>query len=165
MNIRIVLHNSFTLQALLAEVHHIYAKTQLSPQIIHDLDQVHDNLRRQQALQDRRRPALDNFATRRAKALANLTPWDRQPAAAAALLARATSSAPQEPWPAQRRRIEPAVQTAPAAAAAAVDESVDLTLDVPALERPTFLSDEDFNLDDIPGCDFNGDPFSPISLD
>ena len=97
--------------------------------------------------------------------LANLTPWDRQPAAAAAPLARAASSAPQDPRPAQRRRIEPAVQTAPTAAAAAADESVDLTLDVPALERPTFLSDEDFNLDDIPGCDFNGDLFSPISLD
>ena len=98
--------------------------------------------------------------------LANLTPWDRQPAAAAAApLARAASSAPQDPQPAQRRRIEPAVQTTPAAAAAAADESVDLTLDVPALEQPTFLSDEEFNLDDIPGCDFNGDPFSPLSLD
>ena len=79
----------------------------------------------------------------------------------AAAAARAASTAPQDPRPAQRRHVEAEAPTALVAAAAVDDPFVDLTLDVPELESPSFL--EDLDLGDIPPCSYMGDPFSPVS--
>jgi len=139
----------------------------LSLALVQGLEEVQGALQRRHAQLQHHRPALESFQARPAEALANLTPWDRTANTAAVPLAaapaRAAGAAPEDPRPAQRRRVEAEAQAAPVAAASTDQPAVDLTRDVPELEPPAFL--EDLDLVGLPDYDYSGDPFSPINVD
>ena len=166
-NIRLVLHSSFSPRGVFDEIHRVYRNTALSPALVQGLEEAQGALQRRHAQLQHHRPALEGFSARPAEALANLTPWDRTANTAAVPLAaapaRAAGAAPEDPRPAQRRRVEAEAQAAPVAAASADHPSVDLTHDVPGLEPPAFL--DDLDLVGLPDCNYSGDPFSPINVD
>jgi hypothetical protein len=166
-NIQLVLHSSFSPRGVFDEIHRVYRNTALSPALVQGLEEVQGALQRRHAQLQHHRPALEGFSARPAEALANLTPWERTATTAAVPLAaasaRAAGTAPEDPRPAQRRRVEAEPQAAPVAAASTDQPAVDLTLGVPGLEPPSFL--EDLDLVGLPDCNYSGDPFSPINVD